>query len=87
MTETYSQEDKIRFAELGPKPGVVASRHLAESYGQFGKWKVVVRRNDKGRMKTPWSYEFETIEGDPKGFCYYLMRYRIVKTLRKNAPI
>ncbi len=86
ITETYSDEDLIRFAELGPKPGVVASRYLAESAGDFGNWKIIVRRNDKGRMKTPWAYEFETIEGDLDGLCRYMREQPVTYSLRKKAP-
>ncbi len=86
-TEYEDTDDQVSFAELGPKPGVVANRYLAKSAGQFGNWKVVMRRNDKGRMKTPWSYEFETIEGDIEGFCRYITERRVTYALRNMAPL
>ena len=86
-TEYEDTEDQVRFAELGPKAGVVAGRYLAESAGTFGKWKVIVRRNNKGKMKTPWAYEFEEIAGDLKGLYRYDKKYRVIDTLRKDAPL
>ncbi len=80
ITESHDIEDKVKFVKIH------AGLYLAESTGTFGNWKVVVSRNNKGVEKTPWAYEFKTIEGDLTGLCRYLTNYRIGTTLRKNAP-
>ena len=79
--ETYDSEDKIKFVKIH------AGLYLAESDGRFDQWKVVVSRNNKGVEKTPWAYEFKSIEGDLTGLCRYIKERRITDSLRRGAPL
>ncbi len=81
VTESHDIEDKIKFVELD------VNLYLAESAGTFGNWKAVVSRNNKGVEKTPWAFEFKTIEGDLDGLCRYIRERRVTFSLRKKAPL